>query len=61
MKTATQSDAVVLVLGENELICREGWSETHLGDRDNLDLVGQQNELCRSNTENWQADRCTSR
>ena len=27
------------------MICREGWSETHLGDRDNLDLIGQQNEL----------------
>jgi beta-glucosidase len=45
VKTATLSDAVVLVLGENELICREGWSENHLGDRDNLDLVGQQDEL----------------
>ena len=47
-KIATQSDAVVLVLGENELICREGWSENHLGDRDNLDLLGQQNELADS-------------
>jgi beta-glucosidase len=42
---AGQSDAVVLVLGENELICREAWSEIHLGDRDDLDLVGRQNEL----------------
>jgi beta-glucosidase len=42
---AKRSDAVVLVLGENELICREAWSENHLGDRDNLNLVGQQNEL----------------
>jgi beta-glucosidase len=39
------SDAVVLVLGENELICREAWSESHRGDRDDLDLVGSQNEL----------------
>jgi beta-glucosidase len=45
VKVAKQSDAVVLVLGENELICREAWSEKHLGDRDNLDLVGRQNEL----------------
>jgi beta-glucosidase len=45
VRTAGQSDAVLLVLGENELICREAWSETHLGDRDNLDLVGMQNEL----------------
>jgi beta-glucosidase len=42
---AKRSDAVVLALGENELICREAWSEIHLGDRDYLDLVGQQNEL----------------
>jgi beta-glucosidase len=45
VKIAKRSDAVVLVLGENELICREAWSENHLGDRDNLDLVGQQIEL----------------
>ena len=45
VKVARQCDAVVLVLGENELLCREAWSEKHLGDRDNLDLVGRQNEL----------------
>ncbi len=45
VRAATKCDAVVLVLGENELICREAWSETHLGDRDNLDLVGLQQEL----------------
>ncbi len=43
--TALKSDAVVLVLGENELLRREAWSETHLGDRDTLDLVGRQREL----------------
>ncbi len=48
VKVANQSDAVVLVLGENELICREAWSENHLGDRDNLDLVGRQNELAEA-------------
>jgi beta-glucosidase len=45
VETAQRSDAVVLVLGENELICREAWAENHLGDRDNLDLAGRQNEL----------------
>jgi len=45
---ARQSDAVVLVLGENELLCREGWSEDHLGDRDSLDLVGRQDELAQA-------------
>jgi beta-glucosidase len=48
VKIAKRCDAVVLVLGENELICREAWSQNHLGDRDNLDLVGMQNELAES-------------
>lgn len=48
VKVAKRSDVVVLVLGENELICREAWSENHLGDRDNLDLVGMQNELAKA-------------
>jgi len=45
IKIAKKSDAVVLVLGENELICREAWSEAHLGDREDLGLVGQQEAL----------------
>ncbi len=45
---ARQSDAVILALGENELINREAWSEIHLGDRDNLDLAGMQNELAKA-------------
>jgi len=48
VKVAKQSDAVILVLGENELICREAWSEIHLGDRDNLDLVGMQEQLAKA-------------
>jgi beta-glucosidase len=43
--TALKSDAIVLVLGENELLRREAWSEIHLGDRDTLDLVGRQRDL----------------
>jgi beta-glucosidase len=42
---ALKSDAVVLVLGENELLRREAWSEDHLGDRDTLELVGRQRDL----------------
>ena len=45
---ARSSDAVVLVLGENELLCREAWGDDHLGDRDSLDLVGRQNELAEA-------------
>ncbi|HVU24487.1 MAG TPA: glycoside hydrolase family 3 N-terminal domain-containing protein [Opitutus sp.] len=46
--TAEKSDAVVLVLGENELLRREAWAETHLGDRDTLELVGRQHDLARA-------------
>jgi len=48
VKTARKSDAVLLVLGENELICREAWSESHLGDRDDLGLVGRQEDLAEA-------------
>ncbi len=44
---ARNCDAVLLVLGENESICREAWSEDHRGDRDNLDLIGKQEDLVR--------------
>jgi beta-glucosidase len=45
---AKQADVALLVLGENEAVCREGWSRTHLGDRDSLDLPGRQTELARA-------------
>jgi beta-glucosidase len=45
VQIAAQSDAVVLVLGNNELLDREAWSAEHLGDADSLDLVGRQDEL----------------
>ncbi len=48
VQVAKTSDAVVLVLGENELICREAWSEMHRGDRDDLNLVGSQNDLVKA-------------
>jgi beta-glucosidase len=48
VEVAQKSDAVVLALGENELLRREAWSEEHLGDRDTLDLVGRQHELTRA-------------
>jgi beta-glucosidase len=48
VSTALRSDAVVLVLGESELLRREAWSEDHLGDRDTLELVGRQHDLARA-------------
>jgi beta-glucosidase len=46
--TARKSDVVVMVLGGNEQTSREGWAETHLGDRSSLDLVGQQEDLAKA-------------
>jgi beta-glucosidase len=39
------ADVGIVVVGENEQTSREAWSPTHLGDRDNLDLLGRQDEL----------------
>jgi beta-glucosidase len=48
VRVAKQSDAVILVVGENEIINREAWNEDHLGDRDDLNLFGMQNELAEA-------------
>jgi beta-glucosidase len=45
VKVAATADEIVLVLGDTEQTSREGWAATHLGDRDSLELVGQQNDL----------------
>ncbi|MCX6080001.1 MAG: glycoside hydrolase family 3 C-terminal domain-containing protein [Chloroflexi bacterium] len=45
---AQKADLVLLVVGDNEQTCREGWAENHLGDRDNLNLPGRQDELMRA-------------
>jgi beta-glucosidase len=45
---AEKADATLLVLGDNEQTCREGWGENHRGDRDSLDLPGRQEELLRA-------------
>ncbi len=45
---ARGADAALLVVGENEAVCREGWSEKHLGDRDSLDLPGRQAEMVKA-------------
>jgi beta-glucosidase len=47
VRTAQRSEVALLVLGDNQQTCREGWSAQHLGDRDSLDLPGRQEELLR--------------
>jgi beta-glucosidase len=48
VEVAKKADVTLVVLGDNEQTCREGWSVNHLGDRDNLDLPGRQDELLRA-------------
>jgi beta-glucosidase len=43
--TAQNVDHIILTLGDTEQTSREGWAKNHLGDRDQLDLVGEQQEL----------------
>jgi beta-glucosidase len=48
VETAKAADVALLVLGSNEDTNKEAWAENHLGDRDSLELVGQQNELVKA-------------
>jgi beta-glucosidase len=45
VSVARTADTIVLAIGDTEQTSREGFAKTHLGDRDNLDLVGEQNAL----------------
>jgi len=45
VRTARRADLVILALGGNELTAREAWGTDHLGDRNSLELLGNQNEL----------------
>jgi beta-glucosidase len=44
---AQDADVILMVLGENEQLSREAWADNHLGDRADLQLVGQQLDLAR--------------
>jgi beta-glucosidase len=48
VKVAKKADVVILVLGENEQTSREAWAPTHEGDRDSLDLLGNQDDLAKA-------------
>lgn len=48
VQVAKTSDVALLVLGGNEDTNKEGWADTHLGDRDSLDLLGRQNNLVKA-------------
>lgn len=45
VSVARSADQIILAIGDTEQTSREGWAPTHLGDRDSLDLVGEQQAL----------------
>jgi beta-glucosidase len=48
VKVAQKADVVILALGDNEQTSREAWAEDHKGDRDSLDLLGNQDDLVKA-------------
>jgi beta-glucosidase len=48
VKTAQKSDVIILVLGDNEQTSREAWAPQHKGDRDDLTLLGNQDDLAKA-------------
>lgn len=42
---AQGADVIILAIGGDESTSREAWSETHMGDRNDITLIGQQREL----------------
>ncbi len=45
VRVAAGVDVIILAIGGDESTSREAWSETHLGDRDEITLIGQQRQL----------------
>ncbi|MFS2003309.1 glycoside hydrolase family 3 N-terminal domain-containing protein [Duganella sp. CT11-25] len=48
VEAAKSADTIIMVLGDNEQTSREAWADNHLGDRESLDLMGQQNDLAKA-------------
>jgi len=47
-RAVADADVVLLFIGGSEATSREAWSETHLGDRTSIELIGEQEELARA-------------
>jgi len=60
-KVAEKADLVILALGGNEQTSREAWAVNHPGDRDSLDLLGNQDDLVKAvlAPENQQWSSCS--
>jgi beta-glucosidase len=47
-KVAKKADLIILALGDNEQTSREAWAPEHPGDRDSLELLGNQDGLAKA-------------
>jgi len=45
VEAARGADLIILAIGGDESTSREAWSETHMGDRNDITLIGEQKEL----------------
>lgn len=45
VEAARGAEVIVLAIGDTEQVSREAYAKNHLGDRTDIDLVGEQNEL----------------
>jgi beta-glucosidase len=48
VRVAQKAEVVILALGGNEQTSREAWAVNHQGDRDSLDLLGNQDDLVKA-------------
>jgi len=48
VKVAQGADEIVLAMGGSSATSREGWDQSHLGDRANIGLIAQQDELAEA-------------
>jgi beta-glucosidase len=48
VKTVQKAEVIILVLGDNEQTSREAWAPEHKGDRDDLTLLGNQDDLAKA-------------
>jgi beta-glucosidase len=48
VSVAQGADVIVLAIGTNGAVSREGWAKNHLGDRSTLGLIAQQDDLARA-------------
>jgi beta-glucosidase len=45
VEVARSADTIILAIGDTEQTSREGFAKNHLGDRTDIDIIGEQNEL----------------